>query len=376
VGISWRTTQRPSRCTADDTGVYDPIKRRGAFQVAKKHMTQTTDTDHVVVTSNADASVGDRRSIDLGALLQRYAVAVLLLGFSIFIAIRAPRFRDPDNIANILDQISVAGIIAMGMTMLLITANFDLSIGGIVALSGMFLATVANSSNIWLGIVVAIIVGASLGAINGFIVVRLGVNSLVATLGAGFAFGGVALLWHPVPVGLDDGTLTDVITSRVVGVRTPVFVLAACMITSHWLLRRTILGRYFFAAGANTEAARFAGVPLRRVQFIPFVITGSLCGVASAVLVGQLGSALPDAGTTLPLEVIAAVVVGGVSISGGVGSVGMAFIGVLLLGVIANGFNMLNLDINYSKIFTGAILVLAVAVDAALRRRRRPVTVR
>lgn len=303
-------------------------------------------------------------------VLTTYTVAVILLIFCILLAVAAPRFRDPGNLANILEQISVAGIVAMGMTMLLVTANFDLSIGGIVALSGMTMASVANSNGLVVGIVAALVVGLALGSFNGFIVTRLRVNSLIATLGTGLAFGGFAILASAIPITIEDTGWVDAVNGDYLGLSLPVYIFAVCIAFSAWLLRRTVLGRYFYAVGANSESARYAGVPVGRVQFIPFAITGVLCAIASVILVGQLGSALPDAGSTLPLQVIAAVVVGGVSIAGGYGTVSMAFVGVLMLGVVANGFNMLNLNPNFTSIFTGAILVFAVAVDAALRSRR------
>lgn len=307
----------------------------------------------------------------LNRLAAKYTVALVLLAFVILLGILAPRFRNPANLANILEQVSVAGIVAMGMTVLLITANFDLSVGGIVALSGLAFASVANATGLAAGMAAALLTGLALGVINGVTVTKLRVNSLIATLGTGLAYSGLAILLSSFPLTLEDTHWVDLVNRDFFGLAIPVYVFVVVALVTSWILRTRILGRYFYAVGANTEAARYAGVPVGRVQFVPFVATGLLCAIASILLVGQLGSALPDAGSSLPLQVIAAVVVGGVSIAGGYGTVGMAIVGVLMLGVVANGFNMLNLNPNFSSIFTGLILVFAVAVDAALRTRRK-----
>jgi ribose transport system permease protein len=307
----------------------------------------------------------------LARQLGQFAVPLVLVLMCVVLSIAAPRFLDYGNVTNVLEQVSVTGIVAMGMTALLVTGNFDLSIGGIVALTGMFAAKAINAYGEMTGVLVAVLVGAGLGAVNGFIVTRLGVNSLIATLGSGLAFSGIALnVSGPYPIGLESFGLMDLVAWRLFGIAFPVYVLAAVTIFTAWLLHLTVLGRRLYAVGANTDSARYAGIKVKQVQFLPFVITGVFCALASLILCGQLGSALPDAGSTLPLSVIAAVVVGGVSIAGGRGTVGMAIVGVLLIGVVSNGFNLLNLNSNYTNIFTGAILVIAVAIDHAMRTRR------
>jgi len=301
--------------------------------------------------------------------LQNYSVLLVLVVLCIYLSFATDTFATFSNVQNVLQQVAVIGIIAMGMTMLLISGSFDLSVGGQVALLGVVIAKVGNSSGLASGIVCALVLSVLLGLINGLIVTRLGVNSLVATLGSGLAFGGAAfLLSGSAPIVLTSEGLQNAMTTTIAGFPLPVYMFLAVVAISAWFLHTTVGGRRLFAIGANEDAARYAGVPVARVRVIPFMVTGLWCGFAAIILTGLLASAQPDVGATYPLQVIAASVVGGVSISGGRGTVAMAVVGVLLIGVVSNGFNLLGLDSNYQNVFTGVIVIVAVAVDTALRK--------
>jgi ribose/xylose/arabinose/galactoside ABC-type transport system permease subunit len=300
------------------------------------------------------------------------AVAATLLVICVALTISRSQFATGSNITNILEQVSMIGIIAMGMTMLLVSANFDLSVGGIVGLTGVIAAKIANSSGLIAGVAAAIVVATSLGGINGFIVTRLRVNSLVATLGTGLVYLGLAfLLSNNAPVTLNSQHLTTIVNTKFLGVAVPVYVFAGVIAASAWFLHTTVGGRQLYAVGANAEAARYAGVRVEVLRFMPFVVTGLYSGVASLILLGLLSSGVPDGATSWPLQVVAAVVVGGVSIAGGQGTILMAVLGVLLIGVINNGLNLLNLAASWQNITTGAVLVTAVAADSVLRERGR-----
>jgi ribose/xylose/arabinose/galactoside ABC-type transport system permease subunit len=302
--------------------------------------------------------------------LHNYAVALVLAFLCLYLSVTTTTFLTSDNIANVLEQVSMIGIIAMGMTMLLVSGNFDLSVGGIVALVGVIAADVYNGSGLVLAVVVALAAGLALGSFNGLVVTVLRVNSLMATLGTGLAYSGLALLVSSSsPVALESTSMQKLVGGDVVGIPAPVIAFAAVIAASTWFLHATVGGREVYAVGANVDAARYAGVRVERVRFIPFAIVGVLCAVAALILMGQLNTALPDAAGSWALQVIAAAVVGGVSIAGGRGTIFMAVVGVLLIGVVNNGFNLKNLDANYQSIFTGAIIVLAVAVDSYLRKR-------
>jgi ribose/xylose/arabinose/galactoside ABC-type transport system permease subunit len=302
--------------------------------------------------------------------LQYYAVFLVLLAICAALSVLSSVFTTIDNLGNVSEQVSVVGVTAMGMTLLLVSGNIDLSVGGQVALIGVVAALAANGFNTPAGIVVGVLVGLILGAVNGLIVTRLAVNSLVATLGSGLAFGGLAfLLSGSQPIVLTDRSLQDFMNLRLIRVPVPAYLFALVIASTAWFLHSTVGGRELFAVGANPEAARYAGLRVERVRFIPFVIMGGLCALASLILTALLNTADPGAGARLPLDVIAATVVGGVSIAGGRGTVFMAVVGVLLIGVVSNGFNLLGFDPNYQSIFSGLIIIVAVAVDSALQKR-------
>ncbi|MFT4011294.1 MAG: ABC transporter permease [Nocardioidaceae bacterium] len=310
-------------------------------------------------------------------VVQDYAVGVVLVLVCVFLSIRSPQFSTAANISNVLDQVSMIGIITMGMAILLVSANFDLSIGGMVGLSTVSIAKIGNAHGLVTGVVAGLLVAVALGVVNGLIVTRLRVNSLVATLGSGLAYTGLALLVSKsTPITVDDPGLTDLMNEKLLGVSTPAWLFLVVIVVSAWFLHITVAGQQTYAVGANADAARYAGVRVDLIRFIPFVLTGLFAGVASVIATGLLGSGVPTVADSWPLSVVAGAVVGGVSIAGGRGTVLMAVLGVLLVGVITNGLNLLNLDTAYQKIVTGAILVLAVAVDAALQAwyRRRPPT--
>lgn len=301
-------------------------------------------------------------------LVQDYAVGMVLLAVCAYLVANSPQFSTAVNVSNVLDQVSMIGIITMGMTILLVSANFDLSVGGMACLVSVVISKVANAEGMTTGIVVGLGLAAALGAVNGLIVTVLRVNSLVATLGTGLAFSGLALLVSKNTAILTESTsLSDFMNRQALGVSTPAWLFAAVIAISGWYLHITVAGQQTFAVGGNADAARYAGVRVGLIQFIPFVLTGLFTGVASVILTGLLGGGVPTAAASWPLQVVAAAVVGGVSIAGGRGTIAMGVLGVLLIGVINNGLNLLNFDAAYQAITTGGILVAAVAIDAALQ---------
>jgi ribose/xylose/arabinose/galactoside ABC-type transport system permease subunit len=313
------------------------------------------------------ATIGQRLA---QARLHEYAVVFVLLAMALYLSATTENFLTFLNLSNVLQQVSTIGIIAVGMTVLLVTGNFDLSIGGIAALVGVACVAAINTYGLVPGLLIGFGIGILLGVINGIAVVWFHVNSLVATLGSGLAFTGIAyVVTGSAPVPAEDDGLQRIMTASLLTIPIPVIIFAAMVALFAYLLHFSVFGRQCYAVGANAEAARFAGVRVALVQFVPFVLVGFLAGLAGIVLAGLLNSGQPSAAQSWPLGVIAAVVIGGVSISGGRGTIFQAVVGVLLIGLIDNGFNLLDFDPNYRNIFTGTIIVVAVALDSALRRR-------
>lgn len=298
-------------------------------------------------------------------------IPIAIIVISVVLAVSTSRFLTVDNLSNVAEQISLIGIVAMGMAVLLVSGNFDLSIGGIVALTGVVSALVANEAGLAMGILAGLSLGLLLGAVNGFVVVFLHVNSLMATLGTALVFTGFGyLLSGTRPVILEDRSLVDFVNQKLVLSLAPSVIIFVVVIAfAAWFLHGTVLGLQIFAVGGNADAARYAGVRTRLIQFLPFCLTGLFSAIASILVLGQLGTSLPDAGGSWALQVIAAAVVGGVSIAGGRGTIAMAFAGVLLIGIVNNGLNLLGFDPAYQNIITGLIIVFAVASDAYLQRR-------
>jgi ribose transport system permease protein len=300
---------------------------------------------------------------------QKLAVPSVLLIFVAYLGISNPLFISLSNFTNIASSISPIAIVAMGMALLLISGNFDLSVGGVGALGVVAGSLIINHTNTATGILALLLMGIGCGAINGIIVTIIGVNSLVATLGTGFIWSGVAyVLAGSSPVILKSSILPDTITSAPAGIPVSVLITIGVIAFTFWY-SHTVGGFSLYAVGANREAARLAGIPVRLVSFIPFVLTGLFAGIASLVTMAFIGGGVPETGTDWPLEAIAAAVVGGISITGGEGSVFAAVIGMALIGVVQNGLVLLNINSNLQTVVLGVIIIAAVATDVEFRRR-------
>ncbi len=313
------------------------------------------------------------RSSPIWRAAPSYAVLLVLICLAVFLSLSTSTFGTVANLTNVLQQVSMVGIISMGMAMLLVSRNFDLSVGGIVVLSAVIGANVVNDAGVGAGVAVTLVCATLLGVVNGLIVTVLRVNSLVATLGTGLVYSGFALVVSGAsPVVLEGRGLSDFMGDKVLEIPVPAIIFALVILFSTWLLHGTVAGRRIFAVGSNPEAARYAGIRVGPTVFLPFLVTGLYCGIASTILMGLLNSASPTTAAAWPLDAIAAAVIGGVSIAGGRGNIGMAVVGILLIGTVENGFNLLGVDPNYRGIFTGAVIVAAVAADQFLRTRRAP----
>lgn len=299
---------------------------------------------------------------------QKLAVPSVLLVFVVYLGFANPLFVSLNNFTNIASSVSPIAIVAMGMALLLISGNFDLSVGGIGALGVVAGSMVINHLGTGLGIAVLLLLGLACGMLNGIIVTLIGVNSLVATLGTGYIFSGIAsVLAGSSPIILASNTLPDAITYSVGGIPVSVIVMLAVIVIAYWY-SRTVGGQSLYAIGANREAARLAGVPVRLVAFIPFALTGLFAGVASIITIAFIGGGDPSTGTDWPLEAIAAAVVGGISITGGEGSIFAAVVGMALIGVVQNGLVLLNINSSLQTVILGVIIIAAVAADVRFRR--------
>lgn len=295
-----------------------------------------------------------------------------LLALCIIIAVQEPVFLSAGNLATVVRQTAVITIMAMGMTMVMVSGGIDLSVGSMMALAGVIGAlAMTKGSGVMAGIFICLAAGAVFGLLNGAAVTTLKIPPFIVTLGTMGIFRGLALLISSgnAVVGLPDqfGYLAE--WNLFGTVPLPLLIVAATALIIHFTLSSTKLGRYCYAIGSNLEAARYAGVQVSRWQVILYTILGALTGLSGAIESSRLVTGQPTAGEGYELSVIAAVVIGGGSLSGGQGTVTGTIIGALIMGVLANGANLLGINPFIQKIVIGAVIVAAVTFDEMQRRR-------
>lgn len=302
-------------------------------------------------------------------------VALVLICVALSIAL--PEFLTTSTLTNIMVQVSVVGIAAVGSTFVIITSGIDLSVGSLVALSGMVAAAVMAGSSpgaVGLGIAglgVALAVGALVGALNGFAVSWLRLVPFIVTLAMMAMARGLTLAISDGRTKFDfPNAFTAFGAKTVAGLPMPMVVMLVVFLIGHVLLRKTTFGHQVFAVGGNHEAARLAGIPVRRVVFLTYMLAGVTAAIAGIVLAGRLNSALPSAANGLELQVIAGVVIGGTSLAGGRGSIVGTFIGVVLIGVINVGLSLLGVNPFWTQFIQGGVIFAAVMLDALSQRRK------
>jgi len=292
-----------------------------------------------------------------------YFAFVLLAGI---LAITSPPFRTLSNVENILQQVSVNGIIAMGMTLVIITAGIDLSVGSVLALSAVVATSFAHPDEHLLIVPVAIgiLVGLACGTVNGVLIAKKRLAPFIVTLGMMTVARGVALVYtsgRPV-INLSD-PYNEIGGGSFADIPFPAMIFFAVILLGIFILHFTRFGRHVYAVGGNELAAKVSGVNTDRVLIGVYALTGALAGLAGIVLSSRIMSGPPATGVGYELDAIAAVVIGGTSLSGGVGSIAGTIVGVLIIGVMNNGLDLLNVSSYWQQIVKGVIIVLAVLLD-------------
>jgi ribose transport system permease protein len=303
--------------------------------------------------------------------LREYAVLILLAALFITLSVASDSFLSVSNILNILNQQAPLAIVAVAGTLVIISGGFDLSTGAIFAISNVMAAWIAvNLDNVWLGLAFAPVIGLFLGAINGTLITKLHIHSFLATLASSLAFRAVAVLvTGGALISVADPKFAIIGRDRFMGVFWSIYILIAFVLFIAFVLNRTKFGRYVFAVGGNEEAAVMSGISVDRIRIAVFALSGLAAGVASAIAVSRVASGQPLAGTGLELQAIAAIILGGTSIYGGMGAIWRSLGGVYLIALIGNGFNLLNLNPLFKDLVTGIIILSAVALSATERRK-------
>jgi ribose/xylose/arabinose/galactoside ABC-type transport system permease subunit len=296
----------------------------------------------------------------------RLGLVTALITLAIALSLVRPMFLTVPNLVNLVRQISINGILAVGVTFVLLTGGVDLSLGSLVALTGVAAAHLAHPHHFPLivPVLAGIVVGGSCGALNGLVVTIGKVAPFIVTLGMMTAARGLALVFSEgKPVSNLSREFSIIGGGTAAGVPIPVLVLCAVSVLAAVVLRNLRIGRHLYAVGGNENAARASGVRTGRVKMFAYIVSGATAGLAGVVLASRITAGQPNAGIGYELDAIAAVVIGGTSLSGGVGGVGGTLLGALLMGVINNGLDLLNVQSYFQQIVKGLIIVGAVWMD-------------
>ena len=285
----------------------------------------------------------------------------------IVIAALNDSFVDPNNLKNLLRQVSINALISFGMTFVILTGGIDLSVGSLLALSSALMGSlIVSGMNPMLAILAACFIGMGLGAVNGLVIAYGKVAPFIATLATMTIYRGLTLVYtNGIPIsGLSDDTMFhDFGQGFFMGLPVPAIIMLLAFAVSWFILRKTPLGRKIYAVGGNEKVSFIAGIKIERVKIFVYAITGFFCALAGAVLTSRLNSAQPTAGTGYELDAIAAVVLGGTSLSGGKGYITGTLVGVLIIGTLNNGLNILDVSSFYQQVVKGIVILLAVLMD-------------
>jgi ribose transport system permease protein len=318
-------------------------------------------------------------------ILGEQAILFILVGLFVICSFFVPSFFTARNLVNILKQSAIIGIVAAGFTVVMITGNLDLSVGSIVAFSGIIalLFTHSNFGNAFisgtsdqspfllaLAVILPMVLGSAVGLFNGMVVTRSGANSVIITLGALAAVRGGALLFSDGKViyGAHNALFDFIGQAQVATIPVYVFFFVAFVLLLEALLRFTTFGRSVYHIGTNLKASEIAGIRVNRVRVISFVIAGFAAGVAGIVLAARLNSASGQTAAGWEFDAVTAIVVGGTSLSGGKGSVLKTLLGTLLVVLIINALVLLNIPSSYQYVVKALIIVIAVLIDIRTRK--------
>jgi len=304
------------------------------------------------------------RSLEMRMLL-------LTLAIIIFLGLASPYFLTYNNILNILDQSVVVGILAVGLTLVILTAGIDLSVGSAVGLAGAVMAVSFPVFGFYPAVVAALMTGGLFGLVNGVIIEKGRVAAFIVTLGMMSVGRSLAYIVSGARSQTDlPPQLSDIALGMIGGIPFNIIFLLGLYVFIYWVLTKTKMGRILYAVGSNPEAARIAGLPVARYKIAVYVITGLLCALAALFLAGRIRSVDPTSGLGLELDAIAATVIGGTSLFGGRGSIVGTFFGVIIMVCIRNGLNLLGIDPYWQGTAIGTIIIAAVLLERFLHARQ------
>jgi ribose transport system permease protein len=304
-------------------------------------------------------------------MIQRLLPFLSLIILFVTLAVASPHFLTETNLSSVVRQTAVINIMALGMTMIIVTGGIDLSVGSILAMGGLLgTMSMEKGAPIPLGVAIGIATGLGCGLLNGALITRLKIAPFIVTLGTLGIFRGVTLIIsNGLPVHRIPSSFSFLGEGSVLGAPFVLWILAGCAVVTHLILERTRLGRYAFSIGSNVDAAVYAGIPVAFHTTAVYAIAGMLTGLAGMIEASRLMTGQPTAGQGYELQAIAAVVIGGGSLHGGEGGVVGTLVGAFIMGLLSNGSDLLGVSPYLQQAIIGAVIILAVAVDE-LRKRR------
>ncbi|AXH98267.1 ribose ABC transporter permease [Sporosarcina sp. PTS2304] len=299
--------------------------------------------------------------------LQKLGPVIGLLLIVVIISIMSPSFLTLNNLFNVLRQVSINALIAFGMTFVILTGGIDLSVGSILALTGAVTAgMMSGGMDPVFAMILGVLLGVLLGAINGLIIAKGKVAPFIATLATMTIFRGLTLVYtegRPIS-GLGDSLTFQMLgKGYVFGIPVPVITMAIAFAVLYFILKKTTFGRRVYAVGGNEEASRLSGINVDRVKIYVYSLAGGLTAIAALILTSRLNSAQPTAGNMFELDAIAAVVLGGTSLTGGRGWIVGTLVGALIIGVLNNGLNLIGVSSFFQQVVKGAVILIAVLLD-------------
>ena len=314
-------------------------------------------------------------NVTLKKMINAYGMVLILILLFLALSVSIDGFFSARTVWSIIEQVSMFGIIAIGVTFIIITTGIDLSSGSVVALTAVVSASIVTGndsvSSALLAFAASILIGALLGLFNGGLTALGGIPPFISTLGMMIIARGAAQLYSDGrPIDASSEAFTWIADVNIFGLPGLVLLYILIVITSHILLSRSTFGRHVYAVGVNLNAARICGINTNRTLMWVYVLGGALSGLAGALLASRTYAGNPSYGLAWELDAIAAAVIGGVSLSGGFGTIPMCVIGALIIGTTNKGLNMLGVDPYWQQIVKGAIIVIAVLLDTLKRRKK------
>ena len=330
------------------------------------------------MTATAGALSRDR----LGEWLRKYAIVVILVGLVALLSVlTGGTFLQPQNLINVIRQMSVIAMLAIGLTVVIISTGIDLSVGSILALSAVVAASFAQQPDatnlmypglqvpVVAAIAAGLLVGTGAGFVNGFLIARFRIAPFIATLGMMTAARGLALIYSDGrPISKLDPSFNYLGQGSILGVPVPIILLIVVAVGTHLMLTSTRFGRHVYALGGNEQAARVSGINLSRVKIGIYMFSGFLAGLGGIILAGRIGSGNPQLGTGAELDAITAAVIGGASFAGGIGTVWGAVVGAMIIGSLNTGLDLLNVSPFSQQVVKGVIIVVAIIIDERKNR--------